>query len=57
MSYEGRNANPARKQEAIDDAWFLMSSGRRWEVMPHRVGDDAEDVDRRLVAWLSHTLQ
>jgi hypothetical protein len=57
VSYEGRKENAARKLEAIADAWFLMSSGRRWEVMPHQVGEDATDVDRRLVAWLSHTLQ
>ena len=34
VSYEGHPANPTRGEEAMPPTWFLMSSGKRWNVMP-----------------------
>ena len=52
VSYDGRIANPARHEAAPVPAWFLMSAGKRWEVMPHIRGQDEAEVDRLLTQWL-----
>lgn len=52
VSYEGRPANPRRDEPATDATWFLMSAGKRWEVMPEQPGQDGEELDRRFREWL-----
>jgi len=52
VSYEGRNANPARAIEAEPAMWFLMSAGRRFSVVPERPEESDEGRDVRLMEWL-----
>jgi hypothetical protein len=52
VSYDGIPANPKRAQLATAPAWWLMSAGTRWEVMPFETGRDEADLDRDLIAWL-----
>ncbi len=52
VSYEGQPANTAKQQPATDPAWFLVNSGYRWEVMPQQAGQDEDELDRLLTAWL-----
>jgi len=52
VSYEGLPANPKRAQPATAPAWWLMSAGTRWEVMPFEPGLDAEALDQAFTAWL-----
>lgn len=58
VSYEGQPANPRRSQPATEAAWWLMSAGKRWEVMPYRSGQADQEVDRLLTEWLeTHVFQ
>jgi len=52
VSYEGLPANPKRAQAATAPAWWLMSGGTRWEVMPFYPGSDEAELDRAFTAWL-----
>jgi hypothetical protein len=52
VSYEGQRANPKRDLPATQPTWFLMSAGKRWEVMPHQPGQEREELDCLLTAWL-----
>jgi len=52
VSYEGTPANVKRDQPATLPAWWLMSAGTRWEVMPFEPGMDAAALDRAFTAWL-----
>jgi hypothetical protein len=52
VSYDGHPGNPKRDQPATEPAWYLMREGRRWEVMPHRPGQDDMELDRALTRWL-----
>ena len=52
VSYDGIPANPKRAQSATGPAWWLMSAGTRWEVMPFDRERDEAEVDRALTAWL-----
>jgi hypothetical protein len=52
VSYDGRPANFKRAQPATTPAWWLMSAGTRWEVMPFRPGRDAAELDLAFAAWL-----
>lgn len=52
VSYEGRPANPKRDQPATVAAWWLMSAGTRWEVMPYRAGQPEDELDRLFTEWL-----
>jgi hypothetical protein len=56
VSYEGQVANAARSIEATEASWYLMSAGKRWEVMPHSPDQEALEVDRRLMAWLKERM-
>jgi hypothetical protein len=56
VSYEGQVANAARAIEATEASWFLMSAGKRWEVMPHSPDQEALEVDKRLMAWLKERM-
>jgi hypothetical protein len=52
VSYEGQRANAARKEPAIEPAWFLVNAGYRLEVMPQQPGQEPDEVDRLLTKWL-----
>ena len=52
VSYEGQPGNVARQQTASGPSWFLMSAGKRWEVMPHDPAVELSELDRLLTAWL-----
>jgi hypothetical protein len=52
VSYEGQPANEKRKQPAVEPAWFLMNSGKRWQVMPHQPGQDDAELERKFTEWL-----
>lgn len=52
VSYDGLPANAKRAQAATDPAWWLMSAGTRWEVMPFQPGQAQEELDRGFTAWL-----
>jgi hypothetical protein len=52
ISYEGRPANQRRNEPATDPAWFLVTAGYRWEVMPQHAGQEADEVERLLTEWL-----
>ena len=54
VSYDG--ARGGQVKVATAPAWFLMSEGTRWEVMPHDENQAPEDVDRQLTAWLERTI-
>jgi hypothetical protein len=53
VSYEGRVANVRRGEDALPAMWFLMSEGKRQQVMPQTLGQDVAAIDRALVAWLN----
>lgn len=52
VSYEGLPANPRRGSPATEAAWFLMSAGKRWPVMPEVANLSEMELDLRLHAWL-----
>ncbi len=52
VSYDGQAANAKRAQPATAPAWWLMSAGTRWEVMPFHPGRDEAELDRAFRAWL-----
>jgi len=52
VSYEGSPANPAKAVPATEPTWFLMSSGKRWAVMPQLAGQEVAERERLLVEWL-----
>lgn len=52
VSYDGLPANAKRAQPATAPAWWLMSGGMRWEVMPFQPGQTPQQLDLRFMAWL-----
>jgi hypothetical protein len=52
VSYDGLPANPKRAQLATEPAWWLMSAGTRWEVMPFHRGGAPAELDRGFTEWL-----
>lgn len=52
VSYDGLPANPKRGQPATEPAWWLMSAGARWEVMPFHADRDEAELDDAFTAWL-----
>jgi hypothetical protein len=52
VAYDGQPGNAKRQQPPTKPAWFLMNEGRRWEVMPHKPGQEGEELERLFIAWL-----
>jgi len=52
VSYQGQPADHKRNRAAIDPAWFLMTAGKRWEVMPHTPDQAQAERDHLFTAWL-----
>ena len=50
VSYEGFLDKSTKSQGP--PKWFLMSAGKRWEVMEQVRGQAADEVDGQLVQWL-----
>jgi hypothetical protein len=56
VSYEGHPANPAKQIHAAPPTWFLITAGKRWEVMVEDPGQSSEQCDRRFMAWLDENV-
>jgi len=56
VSYEGAPANLAKQVAATSPSWYLMSAGKRWEVMPQSVGQDPAELDRLFAEWLDRNV-
>lgn len=52
VSYEGQDANPKKNLPAKPPTWYLMSAGRRWEVMRHTPDQDRGQLERLFVEWI-----
>lgn len=52
VSYDGQPGNAGKGMAATAPAWYLMTEGKRREVMPHVPGQPEDVVDIALVAWL-----
>jgi hypothetical protein len=54
VSYEGI----VEKKTGVEHPpmWYLMASGKRWEVMEQVRGQDAVELDRMFVKWLDRTI-
>jgi len=52
VSYEGHPGNPSKLVAATGPTWFLMSAGKRWEVMPSDPALEPAQVDLLLTQWL-----
>lgn len=52
VSYPGQPGDRKRNRAAIDPAWFLMTAGKRWEVMPHQPDQPESLRDKLFAAWL-----
>ncbi|HEX5386446.1 MAG TPA: hypothetical protein VFW66_07115 [Gemmatimonadales bacterium] len=52
VSYEGRVANERRGESALPPMWFLMSEGKRREVMPQTMDQPVEEIDGALLRWV-----
>ena len=50
VSYEGE-VNKASKSQG-PPMWYLMSSGKRWQVMEQVRGQAVEEIDVMLARWL-----
>ncbi|HEX5633104.1 MAG TPA: hypothetical protein VFX50_07750 [Gemmatimonadales bacterium] len=56
VSYEGQIANVAKQIHASPPTWYLISAGKRWEVMTQDIGETEEQCERRLAAWLDENV-
>ncbi|HLS47276.1 MAG TPA: hypothetical protein VK012_02090 [Gemmatimonadales bacterium] len=56
VAYEGEPANPARGKTAIEPAWYLMASGKRWEVMPTVAEQPEEERASQFQEWLDENV-
>jgi len=52
ISYEGQGASASQGLAATPPSWFLVSAGKRWQVMPQIADQTEEDLNRRLAEWL-----
>jgi hypothetical protein len=52
VSYDGRPANAKQALPATGPAWWLMSAGTRWEVMPFHPDQDETKLEHAFRAWL-----
>lgn len=56
ISYEAREANATKKQDAQPASWYLVSSGNRWPAVPLVPEQPQADLDAALAAWLDATV-
>ena len=56
VSYEGQDANPKKNLPAKPPTWYLMSAGRRWEVMRHTPNQDSEELEQLFVDWVERNV-
>jgi hypothetical protein len=56
VSYEGQVANAAKHIAATPPTWFLISAGKRWEVMTQEPSETEDQCARRLAAWLDRNV-
>ena len=56
VAYEAQPGNPARGEEGMPPTWFLMSSGKRWNVMPIISDQPEAERDKKLALWLDRNV-
>lgn len=54
VSYEGAVDKATKSQGPA--MWYLMSSGKRWQVMEQQRGQDVAELDGMLVKWLEKNI-
>lgn len=52
VAYDGLPGNAAQGREATPSTWYLMSAGKRWEVMPEVSTQPDEERDLQFAHWL-----
>jgi hypothetical protein len=52
ISYEGHGPVASQGIAAAPASWFLVSAGKRWQVMPQVPDQSEEELNRCLVEWL-----
>jgi hypothetical protein len=52
ISYEGTNASPRAGLAATPPSWFLVSAGKRWEVMPQIPDQSEAELNAKLAEWI-----
>ena len=52
VSYEARPANLARKEDAMPDTWYLVSTNNRWPAIPLLPDQPEPELIAALVLWL-----
>jgi hypothetical protein len=52
VAYDGVPANAGQGRAATPPTWYLMSAGKRWEVMPEVSAQPDDERDLLLARWL-----
>jgi hypothetical protein len=52
VSYEAERSGAADVLPAPGPAWYLMSCGKRWHVMPWEPDQEPERLDHQFAEWL-----
>lgn len=52
VAYDGLPGNVAQGREAVAPTWYLMSAGKRWEVMPEVAAQPDDERDVQFAQWL-----
>jgi len=52
VAYDGLPGNAAQGREAVVPTWYLMSGGKRWEVMPEVAAQPDDERDVQFARWL-----
>lgn len=60
VEHRGRNFHFVSYEGIVDKAtksqgpamWYLMSSGKRWQVIEQTRGQDVEELDKIFMKWL-----
>jgi hypothetical protein len=54
--YDGHPLDSGRARTETLPTWFMMASGKRWEVMPEVPNLPVEELDHRLTEWLDENV-
>ena len=56
VAYDGVPANAGQARAAVPPTWYLMSAGKRWEVMPEVPAQPDDERDMQLARWLDENV-
>ena len=56
VAYQATPADAARDRAAVPATWFLMASGKRWEVMPEIAEQQEADREGEFMRWLDENV-